>query len=110
MTNLISDEEGQFWGIAGHHSARTLLRAVMGETGMSVRDITEGYWQGWSSMVKQGWWTVMRRSDPYTWGKAERLALYEDGDDWRWPHEWDDVYTPCGESEKWAVAATFWQP
>lgn len=85
MSDLIADDMGEFFGIAGHHTARTLLRVIMDETGMTAQEVTDGYdtpWQGWRDAVTQSWWRLMSRFDPRTWSEAERKALYKDGEDW----------------------------
>ena len=108
-TVVIADEDGEFYGIDGHHAPRTLLRAIKEEFSLFVRGdiIPHGNtWGEWSSMVTQGWWTKVSRDDPATWRDRERDMMENEGG---WYYEWDDLYFVCQEGDAGAVLATYWQ-
>ena len=108
-TEVITDTDSEFYGIDGHHSPRTLLRAIKEEFDLLVRgDIipTGNTWGEWSSMVTAGYWTLVRYDDPTTWRDEDRKMMAE-GDGWL--YEWDDIYFVCKETDPGATAATYWQ-
>lgn len=123
---VISDEDGEFYGVAGHVSAVDLARSVAKEFCLPLSDVidppTPSGLRIWVNCTTQGFWRVESRDDPSSWSASTRESVEElrqdhlkDGEDeesansYSWPWEWDEVYTTCDRRDPGAEPATYWR-